>query len=601
MGLLICTELYYSCMKDRDLDKSSSTKPFVLVIFLLGASFALLEFFWATQGYPQFNDLKYVLGTLNNGIELFLVYSFWDYVRKLLRIKGELERLADIILKVLLVPSLIYVAAGMRFHHIFTLDAEGYYIRSDEVVYSDYYLLLVTAIIIVMLIMKKEVFNKKGIVIIFILIPMVNYALIDDTFIAAQSGAILVGVILAYIFIFSKRTAALERKESELDTASEIQTAMLPTNFPYFTKRKEFDIYASSIPAREVGGDFYDFFLIDDNHLCMIIADVSDKGVPAALFMVSSKTNISNYAKKGKSPAAILEGANNEISSNNEKMMFVSVWLGILELSTGKLIAANGGHEYPAIYYPETGYKIIKDKHGPVLGAMPGIKYEDYEIQLKPGSSIFVYTDGVIEATNEAEELFGEERLEEVLNSAAGDDPKEVLETVQKSVDDFQSGVEQFDDITMLSVHYYGFDDMDEIKKNNEITIDAKVENIDVVQSFIAKEIQGISYSNSAYTQLCVAIEEMYVNVASYAYPDGVGEVTLKTETDLAKGIIKITIIDNGIEYNPLAKEDPDVTLPLEERPIGGLGIYLTKRIVDNIAYDYIDGQNVLTIEKLMR
>ena len=255
----------------------------------------------------------------------------------------------------------------------------------------------------------------------------------------------------------TKMTAEKERIGAELDLATRIQADMLPRNFPAFPDRTEFDIYASMNPAKEVGGDFYDFFLIDDDHLALVIADVSGKGVPAALFMMISKILVHNIAMEEKqSPAKILETANRQICANNFEEMFVTVWMGILELSTGKMTAANAGHEYPVIKKPDGGFELFKDKHGMVVGAMDIIKYKDYDLQLEPGTKLFVYTDGVPEATNSENELFGNDRMVEALNRIADGTPEEILRHVREEVDAFVGDAEQFDDLTMLCIEYKG-------------------------------------------------------------------------------------------------------------------------------------------------
>jgi sigma-B regulation protein RsbU (phosphoserine phosphatase) len=209
-------------------------------------------------------------------------------------------------------------------------------------------------------------------------------------------------------------------------------------------------------PAKEVGGDFYDYFLIDEDHLCMVIADVSGKGVPAALFMMASKIILQSVAMLGHTPAEVLRRTNEAVCSNNEAEMFVTVWLGILELSTGKLTAANAGHEFPAIRQPGGAFELYKDKHGFVIGGMDNVRYKEYEIQLHPGSKLFVYTDGVAEATNTEEEMYGTERMLEALNIDPEAAPQEILRNVRASVDSFVKDAEQFDDLTMLCVEYRG-------------------------------------------------------------------------------------------------------------------------------------------------
>ena len=254
----------------------------------------------------------------------------------------------------------------------------------------------------------------------------------------------------------TKITAEKERISTELSLAARIQASMLPNTYPAFPDRSEFDIYASMDPAKEVGGDFYDFFLIDNDHLCMVIADVSGKGVPAALFMMASKIIIASNAKMGKSPAQILTDTNAAICSNNKEEMFVTVWLGILEISTGRLTAANAGHEFPALKPANDRFMLYKDKHGFVIGGMDGIRYKEYEIQLDPGAKLFLYTDGVPEATDADNELFGTQRMLDALNSDPSAAPEQILNNVRSAVDGFVKGAEQFDDLTMLCVEYKG-------------------------------------------------------------------------------------------------------------------------------------------------
>ena len=261
---------------------------------------------------------------------------------------------------------------------------------------------------------------------------------------------------LTYMQNLTAMTAEKQRIDTELQMAERIQRSMLPCIFPPYPERAEFDIFAMMDPAREVGGDFYDFFLIDDDHLCLVIADVSGKGVPAALFMMISKIIIQSIANLGRSPAEIMSKTNEMLSANNQMEMFVTAWVGILEISTGKLTAANAGHEFPALYRAKEGFTLFKDKHGFVLGGMPDLSFKDYELQLYPGDKIFVYTDGVPEATDAHNELFGTDRMLEALNRDRDADPKTVLDNVKNAVDAFVKDAEQFDDLTMLCMEYRG-------------------------------------------------------------------------------------------------------------------------------------------------
>ncbi len=280
----------------------------------------------------------------------------------------------------------------------------------------------------------------------------------DETQLLATSFQSLTQRMKEYIRENEAITAERERISTELSLATRIQASMLPNIFPPFPERPEFDLYALMDPAREVGGDFYDFFLVDEDHLCMVIADVSGKGIPAALFMMASKIIIQSYAMMGRQPGEILTRANETICANNEEEMFVTAWVGILELSTGKLTAANAGHEYPTVKKPDGQFELLKDKHGFVIGGMSGVVYKQYELQIEPGSTLFVYTDGVPEAMGggSAKEMFGTGRMLDALNGAPEASPKQVISRVRGAMENFVKDAEQFDDITMLCIEYRG-------------------------------------------------------------------------------------------------------------------------------------------------
>ena len=251
-------------------------------------------------------------------------------------------------------------------------------------------------------------------------------------------------------------TAEKSRVVTELQLAANIQTAMLQNEWPAFPDRHEFSLHASMDPAREVGGDFYDFFLIDEDHLALCIADVSGKGIPASLVMMSSMILLRTAAGNGGTPAEILTTVNDQICRNNKAKMFVTVWMGILDLRNGVMTCSSAGHEYPVLRGGDGVYRISKDKHGFVIGGMEGMEYTDYEITLAPGDILFVYTDGVPETNNEKEEFYGTDRLTGVLNEAGSSEPKDILDAVSKSVVDFRGSAEQFDDMTMLCIRYDG-------------------------------------------------------------------------------------------------------------------------------------------------
>jgi sigma-B regulation protein RsbU (phosphoserine phosphatase) len=262
--------------------------------------------------------------------------------------------------------------------------------------------------------------------------------------------------LIQYIDNLTRVTAEKERIGAELSIATQIQADMLPRIFPAFPGRKEFDIYATMTPAKEVGGDFYDFFLIDDDHLGLVMADVSGKGVPAALFMVIAKTLIKNRAQMGGTPAEILQFVNEQLCEGNDAELFVTVWFAILEVSTGRGMAANAGHEHPAIRRAGGQFELVVYRHSPAVATMSGMRFRDHEFELHPGDNLFVYTDGVAEATDVRNELFGTDRMLAALNENPDATSKDLLSSVQKHIDEFVGSAPQFDDITMLSLNYFG-------------------------------------------------------------------------------------------------------------------------------------------------
>ncbi len=268
----------------------------------------------------------------------------------------------------------------------------------------------------------------------------------------ANSIQVMAGDMQSYMKTMLSETRENERISTELNLAARIQQSMLTTDFPAYPERSDFDVYASMVPAKEVAGDFYDFFLIDDDHLALVMADVSGKGVPASMYMMVAKTLLHNVLLLGHSPKECLETVNDQIGEHNEENMFVTVWLGILELSTGIVTAANAGHEYPIIRHADGQFEVYKDKHGIVLGAMPHIKYRQYEFQMEKGSTLFLYTDGAPEAINAEEKLFGMDRVLEALNQEPDAAPDQLLKNVENAINVFVGEAPQFDDLTMMAV-----------------------------------------------------------------------------------------------------------------------------------------------------
>ena len=281
----------------------------------------------------------------------------------------------------------------------------------------------------------------------------------DEIEVLAESFAKQSARMTLYIDQIKRVTAEKERISAELDMASKIQSSQLPSLFPPFPDRKEFTLYASMTPAKEVGGDFYDFFMIDNDHIAFVMADVSGKGVPAALLMMVSRVLIKSSMQNGKGPGETLASVNNQLCEGNDEDFFVTVWLAVLEISTGKGIAANAGHEHPVLRRADGSYELQVYKHSMPIATMKGIPFREHTFRMQPGDSFFVYTDGVVEATNANKELFGTERMLSALNKDPDALPEQVLANVADGINSFVNEAEQFDDITMLCVRYLGTPD----------------------------------------------------------------------------------------------------------------------------------------------
>lgn len=388
-------------------------------------------------------------------------------------------------------------------------------------------------------------------------------------------------------------TEAAARLDKELEFAREIQLSSLPNVFPPFPHRNEFDIYATMHTAKEVGGDFYDFFLIGKDRLGLVMADVSGKGIPAALFMMTAKTHIKNCMQIGGDLGMVMSNVNNLLCENNDTAMFVTAFVAELNFETGELVYVNAGHNPPLLKRAAGDYEWLKGKSGLILAAMENFPYEKNTIKLAFDDQLYLYTDGVTEALNPKMELYSNQGLETVLNQAKDLNVKELLEHIKDDIDFFAADAEQADDITMLSIKYKKHE-----VKVCRLTIPARIDNLEAVMKFVSDELEVHEGSRKAKQQLAMAVEEIFVNIARYAYGKAGGSTVIHCYVDDNRSLAGVRFIDSGKPYNPLEKDDPDVTLGVEDREIGGLGIYLVKNSMDRISYEYRDGQNVFTMEK---
>ena len=425
----------------------------------------------------------------------------------------------------------------------------------------------------------------------------------DELGILAHSFYQMEKDMCTYIEDLKNVTAEKERISTELNVATKIQSDMLPKGYPAIPERTDFDLYATMEPAKEVGGDLYDYILLDQDHLLLIVGDVSGKGVPAALFMVVAKTLLDSHAIQKLSPQEIFSVTNNQLSGNNESGMFVTCWLGILEFSTGELKYVNAGHPAPVLFH-DGEYKFLDTKPNFVLGGMEGLPYKEHTIHLDKGDRLFVYSDGVTEATNAQEQLFGDQNLLYALKNTKNLNSRDVIKEVRNQIDGFVKEAEQFDDITMLNFIWHkeestlnpGSTDSEEL--STTVSVPASEANLIAVNNFINSHLEPYDIPVGLQTKIELVVEELFVNIAKYAYKDNTGTVQIDCHVSQNPNVLHLTFKDSGIPFNPLAKKDPDVTLSAEEREIGGLGIFLTKKYMDTIDYQYENKMNVLTLTK---
>ena len=377
------------------------------------------------------------------------------------------------------------------------------------------------------------------------------------------------------------------RIDAELQVAKAIQHSALPDAAHFSRNGGGFELSAEMFTAKEVGGDFYDFFFTDADHLAFVVADVSGKGIPAALFMMKCKTLINSIAETESSPAVILSEANDRLCEGNEIEMFVTVWLGVLELSSGRLCYANAGHNFPLIARADGAFEYLENKPGLVLAAMEDIKYREFETRLERGDMLFLYTDGVTESIDGAENAYGEERLKDTLNSCGDRTPAHITECLREDLRSFTRGEPQFDDVTLMALRYTG-------GAAERLTLAVSAESAAAANAFPEEVLTRLGCPLDVVTKINIAVDEIFSNIIKYS---GGSEVTIECGT-VGEDTAVVRFTDDGRPYDPLQASDPDTSKPIDEREAGGLGIYLVKNMMDNLRYEYRGNKNILIIEK---
>lgn len=381
-------------------------------------------------------------------------------------------------------------------------------------------------------------------------------------------------------------TEAEQRIDSELEFARQIQYSALPTVFPAYPNRLDFDLFASMNAAKEVGGDFYDFYVLDRFTLVFMVADVSGKGIPAAMFMMTAKTMIKGLVEGGKDIDVAFNEANESLCEHNDMGMFVTAWIGKMDFRTGTLSYVNAGHNPPLICRRGAEFEYLKVRPNFVLAGMDGTVYRKHEIKLNPGDKIFLYTDGVTEAADKEEKLYGERRLVEFLNKHSTDKVQDICTSLKADVAEFSADVPQSDDITMLCV------EVNELYSKDRIEVYPNFDSINLVADFITNRMQRSEYPRELINNVLIVVDEIYSNIVRYSKAS-FAELTVVEEPKKYLLLFR----DNGAKFDPTGTEEPDITLSAESREIGGLGIFMVKKLTSGMKYTYEDGENRLCLE----
>jgi sigma-B regulation protein RsbU (phosphoserine phosphatase) len=384
------------------------------------------------------------------------------------------------------------------------------------------------------------------------------------------------------------------RMERELATAKAIQASALPRTFPPFPEVDKFDIFASMDAAKEVGGDFFDFFLIDERTLGFLIADVSGKGVPGALFMMAAKTEIKNYMSTGMGLKQAIASANAQLCANNDAGMFVTVWAATLDYESGELTYVNAGHNPPLLRH-KGEWVWLKEKGGLFLGTFDTAKYKQAKLELEEGDELLLYTDGVNEAFSPDEEEYGNDRLEGFLSDHAHMHPRDLVRSLRADVAQWADGAEQSDDVTILSLEYGVAPEV-----TGSLTLVAVLENLEKATEFVDEELDRRLCPADVKSKIDIALEELFVNVCRYAYADReeVGSVRVSYVYTTDPSAITVELCDQGVPFNPLTLEDPTKPSNVQEAKIGGLGIFMVKKSMDDFTYLHDGESNIVVFRK---
>ena len=384
-----------------------------------------------------------------------------------------------------------------------------------------------------------------------------------------------------------------DRMEQELSVGHDIQMSMLPLEFPAFAERDEFKLHAALVPAREVGGDFYDFFFVDEDHICLVVGDVSGKGVPAALFMAVSKTMIKSQSVDDPSPASIITRVNDELSADNPASMFVTLFLAIVDTRTGSFRYTNAGHNPPYVLREDGELVCLDQRHGPIIGAVEGVAFREDSETLAQNDTLLIYTDGVTEAMSPDEQLYSEARLEKLIEGNR-DDPEKLTKQILGDVEHYAAGADQADDITILAYRSESAAIAQEVQ-NLSLNVAIDLAEIERVNREFLTFSEAHDVPAAAAQKVCIVFDDLLNNVISYGFDDD-EEHQIEVNVSCFSDHLLIVVSDDGVPFNPFDRVGPDITLSIEERDIGGLGVLLVTELMDEYHYQRHRDRNSVTM-----
>ena len=593
----------YSIKKSLILSAVLFIIPYILLIFLR----LYAHQFSIDQEIDFFGRQIDLSGISNMLIELsaIMISTFFVYIVVLKCYEGKTSAkvfAASFAVLISMIASTFFSDYAMLAYN--NLTAEGTILVEKSV-----YVILQTVLLIITLIVydlfiknkvKKLISDTNGEMNRFVVVPIISYVIfiiaycswyVEDYtvresmnlqyFFTSITLPILYALMFRVIFTEISATAESMKTETELNAAKLIQTSILPQS--RFNGTKGISLSAAMIPAKEVGGDFYDFFELGNGKIAVLIADVSGKGIPAALFMMHAHSIIKNNIILTNSPAEAMTKSNIQLLENNDSCMFVTVFIGILDLNSGTFTYSNAGHNPPLIKNKSLEYLNVKKQ--PVLGVVP-TTYDDLEVTLSDDAVIFLYTDGVTEAMDDAGEEYGTERLLNLLKSPGVMNMKDLVDLVNSDVNAYSK--QPHDDVTMVALEYTG--------SSTKLSVSAEKKSLEIIQKLISPSLK--TDDAKLKSSIMMVIEEIFVNIISYAYPDSKGTVCVTFDVG---DELRMKFEDSGIPFDPLKSKDPDPSLTLYERSEGGYGIYLVKKFMDTVSYSYENGKNVLTITKKLQ